>query len=221
MWLPFPMGIATSRRGRLALVRRNKRPGQLGRPLFERTWACVPDEDAHGRTGQPKPARCFPKTVIDKSDSSDFMTNDESRDSRCENTDHITMRARHAQLASQRRSRERDNKQPNSVLVLADDLGWTGLHCFGSDFYEMPNIDRLAEQSMRFDTTAVSTGELLWLWPPDCGHTHQASVKSDDGLRMQLRIIGLPVDYHGTLAPATTDRTDLTVLPGLAIRGLW
>lgn len=42
-------------------------------------------------------------------------------------------------------------KQPNIVLILADDLGWTGLGCFGSDFYETPNIDRLAEQGMRFD----------------------------------------------------------------------
>ena len=42
-------------------------------------------------------------------------------------------------------------KQPNIVLLLADDLGWTGLKCFGSDFYETPHIDRLAEQGMRFD----------------------------------------------------------------------
>ena len=41
--------------------------------------------------------------------------------------------------------------QPNIVLILADDLGWTGLKCFGSDFYETPNIDRLAKQGMRFD----------------------------------------------------------------------
>ena len=43
------------------------------------------------------------------------------------------------------------SKQPNIVLILADDLGWTGLKCFGSDFYETPNIDRLAKQGMRFD----------------------------------------------------------------------
>jgi arylsulfatase A-like enzyme len=42
-------------------------------------------------------------------------------------------------------------ERPNVVLILADDLGWTGLACFGSDFYETPNIDRLAEQGMRFD----------------------------------------------------------------------
>ena len=30
-------------------------------------------------------------------------------------------------------------------------MGWTGLGCFGSDFYETPNIDRLAAEGMRFD----------------------------------------------------------------------
>jgi arylsulfatase A-like enzyme len=41
-------------------------------------------------------------------------------------------------------------QRPNIVLILADDLGWTGLGCFGSDFYETPHIDRLAAQGMRF-----------------------------------------------------------------------
>lgn len=40
--------------------------------------------------------------------------------------------------------------RPNIVLFLADDLGWTGARCFGSDFYETPNIDRLAQEGMRF-----------------------------------------------------------------------
>ncbi len=36
------------------------------------------------------------------------------------------------------------------MFILADDLGYTDLHCFGSQYYETPNIDRLAEQGMRF-----------------------------------------------------------------------
>lgn len=35
--------------------------------------------------------------------------------------------------------------RPNVVLLLADDLGCTGLGCFGSDLYETPNLDALAE----------------------------------------------------------------------------
>jgi arylsulfatase A-like enzyme len=41
------------------------------------------------------------------------------------------------------------DRPPNIVFVLADDLGWTDLGCFGSKYYETPNIDRLAAQGMR------------------------------------------------------------------------
>lgn len=41
-------------------------------------------------------------------------------------------------------------RPPNIVLLLADDLGWTGLGCFGSDFYETPRIDALARSGMKF-----------------------------------------------------------------------
>ena len=40
--------------------------------------------------------------------------------------------------------------KPNIVFVLTDDMGWTDLGCFGSTYYETPNIDRLASQGMRF-----------------------------------------------------------------------
>jgi arylsulfatase A-like enzyme len=40
--------------------------------------------------------------------------------------------------------------KPNVVLILADDLGWTDLACFGSDFYETPHLDRLARGGMKF-----------------------------------------------------------------------
>ena len=35
---------------------------------------------------------------------------------------------------------------PNFVFILADDLGWKDLSCYGSKFYETPNLDRLASQ---------------------------------------------------------------------------
>ena len=39
---------------------------------------------------------------------------------------------------------------PNVVVLLVDDLGWTDTHCYGSSFYETPNIDKLAATGMRF-----------------------------------------------------------------------
>ena len=41
-------------------------------------------------------------------------------------------------------------KQPNIIFILIDDLGWVDLTCYGSTFYETPNIDRLASDGMRF-----------------------------------------------------------------------
>jgi arylsulfatase A-like enzyme len=39
---------------------------------------------------------------------------------------------------------------PNVLFILIDDLGWLDLGCYGSTFYETPNIDRLASQGMKF-----------------------------------------------------------------------
>jgi arylsulfatase A-like enzyme len=39
---------------------------------------------------------------------------------------------------------------PNIVLILIDDLGWTDLGVMGSEYYETPNIDRLAFQGVLF-----------------------------------------------------------------------
>ena len=40
--------------------------------------------------------------------------------------------------------------KPNFLFILADDLGWSQVSCYGSNFYETPNIDRLAREGMRF-----------------------------------------------------------------------
>ena len=39
---------------------------------------------------------------------------------------------------------------PNIIFILIDDMGWRDLACYGSPFYETPNIDRLAAKGMRF-----------------------------------------------------------------------
>lgn len=40
--------------------------------------------------------------------------------------------------------------QMNVVFILADDLGWSDLACYGADLHESPNLDRLAEAGVRF-----------------------------------------------------------------------
>ena len=41
-------------------------------------------------------------------------------------------------------------RKPNFVLILVDDMGWADTGCYGSHYYETPNIDKLASQGMRF-----------------------------------------------------------------------
>ncbi len=41
-------------------------------------------------------------------------------------------------------------EKPNFIFILVDDLGWKDLGCYGSEFHETPNIDRLAGEGVRF-----------------------------------------------------------------------
>jgi len=43
----------------------------------------------------------------------------------------------------------KSSHQPNIIFIMADDLGYTDVACFGSKYYETPNIDRLAAQGMK------------------------------------------------------------------------
>ena len=42
-----------------------------------------------------------------------------------------------------------EEKRPNIVLIMADDLGFSDLGCYGSEI-ETPNLDQLASQGLRF-----------------------------------------------------------------------
>ena len=42
------------------------------------------------------------------------------------------------------------NRKPTIIMVLADDLGWSELECYGNRFNETPNLNRLAQEGMRF-----------------------------------------------------------------------
>lgn len=43
-----------------------------------------------------------------------------------------------------------NNSRQNVIFIMADDLGWMDLSCYGSEFYETPNLDALAQKGMRF-----------------------------------------------------------------------
>ena len=43
-----------------------------------------------------------------------------------------------------------EERPPNIVFVLADDLGWAELGCYGNTFNETPHLDQMAQNGMRF-----------------------------------------------------------------------
>ncbi|MCK4745450.1 MAG: sulfatase-like hydrolase/transferase, partial [Bacteroidales bacterium] len=44
----------------------------------------------------------------------------------------------------------KEESPPNIIFILADDLGYSQLGCYGSNFYKTPNIDKLGHEGMRF-----------------------------------------------------------------------
>ena len=50
-------------------------------------------------------------------------------------------------LISCQKSREISS---NVLIIIADDLGWSQIGCYGSTFYETPNIDKLSKSGIRF-----------------------------------------------------------------------
>ncbi len=43
-----------------------------------------------------------------------------------------------------------DTTSPNFVIIMADDMGYADASCYGNKAYEMPALDRLAREGMRF-----------------------------------------------------------------------
>ena len=53
--------------------------------------------------------------------------------------------------------------KPNIVFIMADDLGWGDLSCYGADKFKTPNIDTLATEGLRF-TDAHSPSIPITTW---------------------------------------------------------
>lgn len=98
---------------------------------------------------------------------------------------------------------------PNIVIIHVDDLGFSDLGCFGSDFYDTPNIDKLASEGMRFTNSYAAASVcsptraalLTGKYPSRLGVTDwirakfQGGIISEDGLNPDgyEENIGLPL----------------------------
>lgn len=58
-------------------------------------------------------------------------------------------------------AQEQTEKQPNIILIVADDLGYGDLSCYGAHRIQTPGMDRIANEGIRFTqgfcTAATST----------------------------------------------------------------
>ena len=106
--------------------------------------------------------------------------------------------------------------KPNIIFVLADDLGWSELGCYGNGFNETPNLDQLAKDGVRF-TQAYAAA-------PVCSPYRAALLTGQHPAR--IGIFGLPASQfcqrsvHVTYEPATSfvptwirDRHDWKMAP--------
>lgn len=87
---------------------------------------------------------------------------------------------------------------PNILFILVDDLGWTDLACYGSTFYETPNIDRFAASGMKFTNAYAAC--------PVCSPTRASIMTGKYPARLAT------TDYFGAPQPSTWKR-DTPMLP--------
>ena len=90
--------------------------------------------------------------------------------------------------------------RPNILFILADDLGWGDLSCYGRPDYQTPNLDKLAKQGIRF-TNAYSAAPVCT--PTRVGfHTGRYPARLPVGLEE-------PIHERGALG----DRVKTTGIP--------
>lgn len=56
------------------------------------------------------------------------------------------------------KNREVTPDKPNIIFILADDMGYGDLSCYGNQYVKTPNIDRLAETGTRFNQCYAGSG---------------------------------------------------------------
>ncbi len=88
-------------------------------------------------------------------------------------------------------AKTRSVRPPNIILIVADDLGWGDLSCYGSPFLKTPNLDALARRGVRMTDfyasanvcTPSRAGMITGRYPIRTGLAHEViQVKDSKGL---------------------------------------
>lgn len=72
-------------------------------------------------------------------------------------------------------------KLPNIVYIMADDMGWRDLGVTGSQYYETPAIDKLAQEGLRFENAYASA--------PVCAPTRAALMTGKSPAQLHLTAV--------------------------------
>jgi len=96
-------------------------------------------------------------------------------------------------------------QKPNIVFFLVDDLGWTGLTCYGSRLHETPNIDALAASGVRFTHAYAAS--------PVCSPTRASIVTGRHPVRVNITdwIPGSHANIPDVKFKQIEDRADLAL----------
>nr|WKN39246.1 arylsulfatase [Tunicatimonas sp. TK19036] len=85
-----------------------------------------------------------------------------------------------------------ENKRPNILLIMADDMGYSDIGCYGGEI-RTPNLNRLAENGLRFSqfyNTArccpTRASLMTGLYPHQAGVGHMMNDRGTDGYRGDL-----------------------------------
>jgi len=96
--------------------------------------------------------------------------------------------------------------RPNILFILADDLGWSDLKCFGSTFYDTPNLDGLAKEGIKFTQAYAAC--------PVCSPTRSSILTGQYPARTQN------TDFFGGPQPEQMKNSKRPVLPASYIEHL-
>lgn len=98
--------------------------------------------------------------------------------------------------------------KPNIVFILADDLGYADLGCYGSHEISTPNLDKMAEEGIRFTQFYVAAGV--------CTPTRASLMTGCYPKRVGLHVGVLTPDTHSGLNPNETTLAELLKDAGYA-----